>query len=70
MNPNNISMAKTLKLVKFTFGILLAVSFVVACTSTNAYAGDKKKKKVDYGQLEISTSPAGRRRSRHFAATA
>jgi hypothetical protein len=61
MKPQNftISMVANLKTVKFAVGLLLAACVVLACTSTNAYAGGKKKKKVDYGQLEISTNPGG-----------
>ena len=33
------------------------MSFGLACTSTTAYA--KKKRKVKYGQIEITTNPGG-----------
>jgi hypothetical protein len=46
----NFSMAKT------TFAILIGLAFAFACTSTTAYAA-KKKRKVNYGQIEITTNP-------------
>jgi hypothetical protein len=54
-----VSMVTRFNLVKFAVGVLLATSFVLACTSSTAYAAGKKKKKVNYGQLEISTNPGG-----------
>ena len=61
MNPKGlkVSMVKSSNLVKFAIGVLLATSFVMACTSSTAYAAGKKKKKVNYGQLEITTNPGG-----------
>jgi hypothetical protein len=61
MNPKHIkiSMLANSNVVKFAIGILIAASFVVACTSSTAYAAGKKKKKVNYGQLELSTNPGG-----------
>jgi hypothetical protein len=44
--------------IKFAFGVLIAASLLLACTSST-YAANKKKKKVNYGQLEISTNPGG-----------
>jgi hypothetical protein len=55
----NITMLANLKVMRFAIGVLLASCVLVACTSTNAYAANKKKKKVDYGQLEITTNPGG-----------
>src|ERR1041385_5034593 len=61
MNPHNIkvSMFLNLKAFKFALGLLIASSFVLACASSNAQAASKKKKKVNYGQLEITTNPGG-----------
>lgn len=61
MNPKalKVSMVKNSNLVKFAIGILLATSFVMACSSSTAYAAGKKKKKVNYGQLELTTNPGG-----------
>src|SRR6266576_5786618 len=61
MNPKGlkVSMVTSFNLVKFAVGLLLATSFVLACTSSTAYAAGKKKKKVNYGQLEITTNPGG-----------
>ena len=56
---SNIAMLTNFKVMKFAIGVLLASCVLIACTSTNAYAGNKKKKKVDYGQLEITTNPGG-----------
>jgi hypothetical protein len=60
MNPKerNLSMAANFNQLKFIIGVLIAASFVLACASST-YAGGKKKKKVNYGQLEIATNPAG-----------
>src|ERR1051325_1661285 len=46
-------------IVKFAIGILIGASFIIACTSSTAYAAGKKKKKVNYGQLEIASNPGG-----------
>ena len=59
MNTKGLKVSMGFNLVKFAVGFLLATSFVVACTSSTAYAAGKKKKKVNYGQLEISTNPGG-----------
>jgi len=61
MNPNRlkVSMLRNSNVVKFAIGIFIAASFVMACTSSTAYAAGKKKKKVNYGQLEITTNPGG-----------
>src|SRR5260370_33601076 len=44
-------------MIKAAVTIMIALSFALACTSTTAYA--KKKRKVNYGQVEISTNPGG-----------
>lgn len=44
-------------IIKAAVTIMIALSFALACTSTTAYA--KKKRKVNYGQVEITTNPAG-----------
>jgi hypothetical protein len=61
MNPKNfkVSMIANLNALKFALGLLIAASFVLACASSDAQAAGKKKKKVNYGQLEISTNPGG-----------
>src|SRR5712691_4393133 len=51
-NCRNFSMAKT------AFAILIGLAFAFACTSTTAQAA-KKKRKVNYGQVEITTNPGG-----------
>ena len=43
-------------LIKAAVTIMIALSFAVVCTSTTAYA---KKRKVKFGQIEISTNPGG-----------
>ena len=53
-----VSMVANSNALKFAVGFL-AVLFVLASTSNAAYAGNKKKKKVNYGQLEIATNPGG-----------
>ncbi|HYW74583.1 MAG TPA: hypothetical protein VE961_26395 [Pyrinomonadaceae bacterium] len=60
MNPQalKLSMIARSNLVKFAVGCLIA-AFVIACTSSTALAANKKKKKVNYGQLEIATNPGG-----------
>src|SRR5712671_4163286 len=50
MRPNS-------NLIKAAVTILVAMTFALACTSGTAYAA--KKKKVKYGQIEISTNPGG-----------
>ena len=44
-------------MLKITFSILVAFSFALACTSTTAYA--REKRRVHYGQIEITTNPKG-----------
>lgn len=51
-----VAMRANSTIVKATVTILIAVSFALACTSSTAYAA---KKKVKYGQIEISTNPGG-----------
>ena len=60
MNRKNIMVAlrPNSSLIKAAITVLVAVTFVLACTSGNAYAANKKKK-VKYGQIEISTNPGG-----------
>ena|SRR5437588_5782013 len=43
--------------IKVAITLSIALSFGLACTSTTAYA--KKKRKVKYGQIEITTNPGG-----------
>ena len=57
MNPR-ASMMRNFNLVKFAIGVLIAASFIIACSSSTAHAASKKKK-VNYGQLEIATNPGG-----------
>src|ERR1043165_522779 len=54
-----VSMIANSNMVKFAIGVFIAASFIVACTSGTAYAAGKKKKKVNYGQLEIASNPGG-----------
>jgi hypothetical protein len=59
MNLKNL-MAATRRhstIIKAAVTIMIALSFALACTSTTAYA--KKKRKVNYGQVEITTNPGG-----------
>jgi hypothetical protein len=49
---------RSLLMMKTAFSILIALSFIVACTSTTAYA-KKKKRRAHYGQIEITTTPGG-----------
>ena len=60
MNPtqSKFSMIANSKMVKFAIAVLIAGTFMVAATSSSAYAAGKKKK-VKYGQLEITTNPGG-----------
>src|ERR1041385_9287273 len=46
-------------IVKLAIGILIGASFIIACTSSTAYAAGKKKKKDKNEQLEITTNPGG-----------
>ncbi len=58
MNPKNF-MAATRRqstMIKAAVTIMIALAFALACTSTTAHA---KKKKVNYGQVEITTNPGG-----------
>jgi hypothetical protein len=59
MNSKNfvVAMRPNSNFVKAAITILIAVSFALVCTSSTAYAA--KKKKVKYGQIEISTNPGG-----------
>ena len=50
MRPNS-------KLIKVAVTMLIAMTFALVSTSGTAYAA--KKKKVKYGQIEISTNPGG-----------
>jgi hypothetical protein len=43
--------------IKTAFAIFIALTFALACTSTTAYA--KKKHKVKYGLVELTTNPGG-----------
>ena len=43
--------------IKTAFAIFVALTFALACTSTTAYA--KKKHKVRYGLVELTTNPGG-----------
>src|SRR6266481_6621966 len=53
MVANFMSSAK----IKTAFAIFVALTFALACTSTTAYA--RKKHKVRYGQVELTTNPGG-----------
>jgi hypothetical protein len=44
-------------MIKAAVTIMIALAFALASTSTTAYAA--KKKKVNYGQVEITTNPGG-----------
>src|SRR5712664_3257984 len=59
MNIKNLLVAtrQHSTMIKAAVTIMIALSFALACTSTTAYA--KKKRKVNYGQVEISTNPGG-----------
>ena len=48
MRPNS-------SIFKFAVTALIAISFATICTSSTAYA----KKKVKYGQILVTTNPAG-----------
>jgi hypothetical protein len=52
-----VAMRPNSKLIKAAITIMIAMTFAVVCTSSTAYAA--KKKKVKYGQIEISTNPGG-----------
>src|SRR5438309_11330694 len=52
-----VAMRPNSNLIKAAVTILIAMTFALACTSGTAYAA--KKKKVKYGQIEISTNPGG-----------
>lgn len=56
--PSKFSMIAKSNMVKFAIAVLIAGTFMVAATSGSAYAAGKKKK-VKYGQLEITTNPGG-----------
>src|SRR5260370_32682926 len=53
MVANFMSSAK----IKTGFAIFVALTLALACTSTTAYA--RKKHKVRYGQVELTTNPGG-----------
>ncbi len=53
-----VAMRPNSNLIKVAITILIAVSFALVSTSSTAYAGAKKKR-VKYGQIEISTHPGG-----------
>ena len=59
MNKKNfmVAMHANSTIIKAAVTIMIAMSFALACTSTTAYA--KKKRKVNYGQVEITTNPGG-----------
>src|SRR5437762_1756895 len=59
MNTKNlmVAMRPNKSLIKVAVTLLIAVSFALVCTSSTAYAA--KKKKVKYGQIELSTNPGG-----------
>jgi hypothetical protein len=59
MNLTNLMAAtrRNSTMIKATVTIMIALGFALACTSTTAYAA--KKKKVNYGQVEITTNPGG-----------
>jgi PEGA domain-containing protein len=59
MNRKNfvVAMHKHSTIIKAAVTITIALSFALACTSTTAYA--KKKRKVNYGTVEITTNPGG-----------
>jgi len=58
MNRRNfvVAIRPSSSLIKAAVTIMIALSFAVVCTSTTAYA---KKRKVKFGQIEISTNPGG-----------
>jgi hypothetical protein len=60
MNRENFMTANRLNknVIKTLIILFAGLSFALVCTSTNAYAVGKKKK-VKYGQLELSTNPGG-----------
>jgi len=59
MNPQNfVAFRPNKNLLKTAIIFLLGLSLALVSTSNNAYAVDKKKK-VKYGQLELSTNPGG-----------
>lgn len=59
MNQNKfvVAMRPNSNLIKAAVTLLIAVSFALICTSSTAHAAGKKK--VKYGQIEISTNPGG-----------
>src|SRR6185503_14564631 len=59
MNLKNLMAAtrRNSTMIKAAVTIMIALGFALACTSTTAYAA--KKKKVNYGQVEITTNPGG-----------
>src|SRR5260370_1898145 len=59
MNPKTSMVANLMisSKINSAFAIFVALTFALACTSTTAYA--KKKHKVKYGQVELTTNPGG-----------
>src|SRR5437879_755318 len=58
MNQKNMRAAHSYSgIIKVAITLAIALSFGLACTSTTAYA--KKKRRVKYGQIEITTNPGG-----------
>lgn len=57
-NNSVLAVLRNSLMLKTAFAVLVGVSFAIACTSTTAYAA-KKKRKVTYGQIEITTNPGG-----------
>ena len=57
MNQNKLVVAirANSSIIKAAITVMIPLSFALACTSTTAYA--KKKRKVRYGQIEITTTP-------------
>src|SRR2546430_7133731 len=52
-----VAMRPNSKLIKVAVTVMIAMTFALVSTSSTAYAA--KKKKVKYGQIEISTNPGG-----------
>src|SRR5436190_9696788 len=52
-----VAMRPNSNLIKAAVTVLIAVSFALICTSGTANAAGKKK--VKFGQIEISTNPGG-----------
>lgn len=52
-----VAMRPNSNLIKAGVTLLIAASFALSCTSSTAHAAEKKR--VKYGQIEISTNPGG-----------